>query len=463
MLALGGGWVTTMMNLLKHTMGQQGQKNDSNIKKRKQMSEDETEDDNWPRFIVLKCTNPAKNITRISPFLVERSIKAVAGSVKNTKKIKDFLLIECERKAQSNNLLQMNKIGDHDIESSPHRTLNQCKGIIRYRGNDMDDLTDEEICAELKPQGVKSVKRFTTKKENVIVKLNTFLLTFNSTSLPSSIHIGLYNVRVSKYIPNPVRCFQCQRFGHGKSQCKGKEICFRCSEEGHDGLHCNKAIKCFNCGEAHMSSNKECPVYRKEKEIIKIKCEKNISYQEAKQQLSVSGNSLPSGQNTYANVAKRAFTHCEVQTNLTWKEGNDNFTLLPIELSDKVMSPSPRIVRQIEKMRSQSSQSSQTQRPSVPSAGPSTSKPANSSNSSKPNSKPSSESSSEKQKNEKIKKKTKQKNKTQKMDTDSESDTATWGDPMDTLSSDRGRSRSRSPGGRQDRDRTKISPIRPPR
>ena len=159
-----------------------------------------------------------------------------------------------------------------------------------------------------------------------------------------------------------------------------------------------------------MSSNKECPVYRKEKEI-KIKCEKNISYQEAKQQLSVSGNSLPSGQNTYANVAKRAFTHSEVQTNLTWKEGNDNFTLLPIEPSDKVMEPSPRVVRQIERMRSKSSQSSQTQGPSGTSTGPPTSKPGNASNqnSTKSNNKPSSESSSEKQKNEKIKKKTKKK------------------------------------------------------
>ena len=73
-------------------MGQQGQKNDSMIKKRKQMTEDEIEDDNWPRFIVLTCKNPEKNITKISPFLIERAIKAIAGEVKNVKKNKIWFI-----------------------------------------------------------------------------------------------------------------------------------------------------------------------------------------------------------------------------------------------------------------------------------------------------------------------------------------------------------------------------------
>ena len=452
MLALGGGWVTTMVNFtLTHMGTQQGLINASNAKKRKSdLSEDEIEDNNWPRFIVLTCKNLEKNITRISPFLVEKSIKSNAGEVKNVKKIKSCLLVECYRKAQSDNLLTMTKIGEHEIVSSPHRTLNQSKGIIRYKGNDMDDLTDEEICTELKPQGVKAVKRFTMKKDNSIVKLNTFLLTFNSTKIPSSIHIGLYNVRVSTYIPNPVRCFNCQKFGHGKGQCKGKETCFRCSEVGHDGLSCRNTVKCFNCGEAHMSSSKECPIYKKEKEILTIKAERNITYQEAKQQLSVSGNSLLSGQNTYASIAKRAFTHSETQTTLTWKEGNDNFTKLPVQPSDKVIKPSPKVIKQIEKMRSLSSQSSQTSSSSTPSTSKS------SSDNNKKNEKPKIQSNKKNQNN----------NKPQRMESDSDvpgqSETTIWGDAMDTLPPDRGRSKSRSPGRRHSTNRSVISPIRRP-
>ena len=118
------------------------------------------------------------------------------------------------------------------------------------------------------------MKRFITKKYNTWIKLNTFLLTFNSTTVPTNIHIGPYFIKVSTYIPHPVRYFKCQKFGHGKGQCKGRETCFRCSEEGHDGMNCTNTIKCFNCKESHMSSSKDCPIYKREKEILKIKTEK---------------------------------------------------------------------------------------------------------------------------------------------------------------------------------------------
>ena len=451
MLALGGGWVTTMVNHQLHIMGtKQGNSNASNAKKRKKLSlsDDEFEDANWPKFIVLTCKDPSKDITRISPFLIEKSLKAAAGDVKNVKKLNHGLLIECQRKIQSDNVLKMNKIYDHEITASPHRTLNQCKGIIRYKGGDLDELTDEEICNELKPQGVKAVKRFTTKRENTVIKLNTFLLTFSSTSVPANIHIGPYIIKVSTYIPNPVRCFKCQKFGHGRGQCKGREICFRCSEEGHDGINCTNTIKCYNCKESHMSSSKDCPIYKKEKEILKIKTEKNITYQEARQQHSAFVNSLPSGQNTYASVAKRAFTSIETQTILTCKVDEDNFTKLPIETSLKILSPSEKVVNQIKKARMQSSSQSSQTIPSQPSNTP------------QPSTSASSKSSSETKKSKKNKNKTKQKNKSQKMDTDSESDTAAGDDSMDTLSPDRGRSKSRSPGRGRNRDRKKISLTR---
>ncbi|GBN08076.1 hypothetical protein AVEN_273830-1 [Araneus ventricosus] len=39
---------------------------------------------------------------------------------------------------------------------------------------------------------------------------------------------------VRPYIPNPLRCFKCQRFGHSKTSCRGTLTCARCAEVGHD-------------------------------------------------------------------------------------------------------------------------------------------------------------------------------------------------------------------------------------
>ena len=142
--------------------------------------------------------------------------------------------------------------------STPHRTLNSSRGIIRYRDVDLDDRSDEEICEELAPQGVIHVKRFISKRNRQAGKLNTFLITFNFPTILSSIRMGLYNVKVSPYVPIPIRCFKCQKFGHGKGQCKGKLKCFKCSEEDHEGFDCNNNPKCSNCGQPHMASSKDC-------------------------------------------------------------------------------------------------------------------------------------------------------------------------------------------------------------
>ena len=86
-------------------------------------------------------------------------------------------------------------------------------------------------------------------------------------------------------IPNPHRCFECQRFGHGQhgqTTCKGCDTCFKCGEEGHVGKSCPKSRKCRNYKGDNIASSKQCPIWIKEKETQKVKTERRISYPEAK-------------------------------------------------------------------------------------------------------------------------------------------------------------------------------------
>ena len=96
------------------------------------------------------------------------------------------------------------------------------------------------------------------------IKLNTYLLTFNSTTPPETIYVGPYRQKVSLYVPNPLRCYKCQKFGHGEKQCRGKKICPNCSEEGHAVGECHGTVICANCKCPHMSSSKDCPNFIRE-------------------------------------------------------------------------------------------------------------------------------------------------------------------------------------------------------
>ena len=50
--------------------------------------------------------------------------------------------------ANEDNLLSLKQIHTIAISSTPLRTLNTSRRIIRYRYEDLDDLSDEEICEE---------------------------------------------------------------------------------------------------------------------------------------------------------------------------------------------------------------------------------------------------------------------------------------------------------------------------
>ena len=124
---------------------------------------------------VVKVVNHC--VTKLSPFVIEKCIKSCAGEVNNVTKLKSSgLIIECQRKQQSLNLLSHKQIHNITISSTHYRTLNTSRRIIRYRDEDFDDLSDDEICEELAPRGVIDVKRFITKRNGPLVKLSTFLL-----------------------------------------------------------------------------------------------------------------------------------------------------------------------------------------------------------------------------------------------------------------------------------------------
>ena len=88
--------------------------------------------------------------------------------------------------------------------------------MSRDHHQDLKDMNDEEIRKELSPQGVMKVNRFVLKKEGKVIQTNTYFVTFDSPIPPEKIELGYYIVNVQRYIPNPLRCFQCQKFGHSK-------------------------------------------------------------------------------------------------------------------------------------------------------------------------------------------------------------------------------------------------------
>ena len=77
-------------------------------------SEDDTQpttftfkaNENFAKFLVISSKKD-KPITSLSPFIIEKQIESIIGTPKNVKKLNGTLLVETNRKSQTDNFLKI--------------------------------------------------------------------------------------------------------------------------------------------------------------------------------------------------------------------------------------------------------------------------------------------------------------------------------------------------------------------
>ncbi|GFV21111.1 uncharacterized protein TNCV_4267441 [Trichonephila clavipes] len=134
----------------------------------------------------------------------------------------------------------------------------------------------------MKAQKVCDVRRITIRRDGQVLNTKHLILTFSTPDLPQTVKMAYIRCPVRPYIPNPLRCFQFQRYGHSKNVCRGKLTCPRCGESGHDSADCTKKEQCLNCKGDHPAYSRSCPTWIIDKEITSVKIKEKISYPEAR-------------------------------------------------------------------------------------------------------------------------------------------------------------------------------------
>ena len=112
---------------------------------------------------------------------------------------------------------------------SIHKALNLSRGVIRCR--ELSGMSEKEIKTELQEQGVVEVHKVTVKRDTEKVPTGTLFLTFSTPEMPKDITVGYLKVKVALFVPNPMRCFDCNKFGHTSQRCK---VAAKCQWRGKD-------------------------------------------------------------------------------------------------------------------------------------------------------------------------------------------------------------------------------------
>ena len=224
-----------------------------------------------------------KNLKSYNLIFIDKSLKKLIGTYQASIPLRNGnLMMKCENIQQMSQLLNARFLSDGVKSVQIVTSVVQPAGDKRVNYRVPPDLKEEDLLENLEHQKVTYIKRFKNKDSGWST---TVFLQFSFPRLPTEVRVEYLLFKVKSCIPKPLRCFNCNRFGHVASNCHGKKRCSNCGGE-HEWKQCSALVKCPNCAGEHSASDKICPRFTKESVVLKIKHTHNLTYAEACKQYS---------------------------------------------------------------------------------------------------------------------------------------------------------------------------------
>lgn len=248
------------------------------------IQDEDNEEEEVESFLYIKGTS--NDITALSPLRVMGTIFEILHRNPNVVKVNRSLRVTCNNKSEENRIREITHLMGHPVEiTDPFSRTNQAKlsnrGIIF--GVD-DDITNDEITMAVGTRAERVIK----KRGGSKITTAQVILHFEGP-MPEYVKLGWKRHRVSVYIPDPTRCYKCQRYGHIVANCKAKKD--KCPICAGDHIYQNCLIKdkhgkeskatCPNCKGDHPASYQGCPAYKQAKIVRKIQTNEGLTYAEA--------------------------------------------------------------------------------------------------------------------------------------------------------------------------------------
>ena len=241
---------------------------------------------NYDKFVFIKGKDC--NITQLNQIKIKQFLLSVVPNLKKDQILstKDSIKVVPNGDLQKQSLMALTSILGREVNTSEHFLVgkqasnNVGENKVIIFGVDLLYSTDD-IKFETDAVYVKRLNTRDSNNRSLLIASETVILSFVDTP-PERVFIGLKSFRTKLFIPQPTRCWKCQRFGHSAKSCRGKLICPFCSGP-HEYNNCtvkndksNHAAHCINCGENHSAASGVALLFSKLKKSMNSKHERSF-------------------------------------------------------------------------------------------------------------------------------------------------------------------------------------------
>ncbi|XP_073730159.1 uncharacterized protein [Misgurnus anguillicaudatus] len=228
-------------------------------------------------IIKFKEGNDVRDVGLIA---LTTGLKKACGEIEMAKVLRDgSLLVKCKDSGQREKIMKVQSICKKEIAEVRRFGERGARGVISgvALGENLEDIKKN-----IRGGTILGIKRLLANRDGEKVESTSVLLEFREQRLPERIMVGFMSFYVREYIPPPIRCFKCQRYGHVAAICKGSQRCGKCGGNHEYGQCGDGAVrKCCNCGGDHTAAYGGCPARKKAVVVQQVKTNKNLSYAEA--------------------------------------------------------------------------------------------------------------------------------------------------------------------------------------
>jgi hypothetical protein len=187
--------------------------------------------------VVVKLMKEGESFNKWNPIKLTKEINTLVGNVKCAKVLRDgSLLIICNNDKHKERALSLSKILGENVSGKLLDSGKYLSGVIT---GIPPEIPNEEIKSNVSGGKVVEVRRLKMNRNGERRDSFSVMLKFEERVLPDKVHIGYMSYGVRPFIPPPLRCFKCQKFGHVAAVCKGKQRCGRCAGD-HDYGKCEE-------------------------------------------------------------------------------------------------------------------------------------------------------------------------------------------------------------------------------